>query len=237
MPFAAAIPATIPRAALMTGGVGPLNQAIALALADLGFAVAVQCHETTADTKATASALRQHGVAVLPADPADPNALDRLVPAATALLGPLGLLVNDAGAFPRDQPHDDAQTVWDAPPEPGLRASFVLMQRFAAVLPAAAEAVVCNLSPPAPPAPHLASDAVFQAGLLALTRTMALALAPRIRVNGIAPGRGTEPEDVARALHAMLALPSVTGQMLVLDHRQHLKCGPAVGQPAIEERP
>jgi NAD(P)-dependent dehydrogenase (short-subunit alcohol dehydrogenase family) len=93
------------------------------------------------------------------------------------------------------------------------------------------------------------SYTVSKAGLWALTRSLALALAPRIRVVAIGPGpalpsprqtqeqfdrqcasvplrRGTSPEEVARAALALLSLPSVTGQMLALDGGQHLNWGP-----------
>ena len=148
---------------------------------------------------------------------------------------------------------------WAAHLEPNLRAPFVLMQRFAAALPAAAEGVVINLLDQRvwSLTPHFVSYTVSKAGLWALTQTMALALAPRIRVNGIGPGpalpsvrqspqqfarqaasvplgHGTGPEEVARAVLALLALPSVTGQMLALDGGQHLQWSPA-GAPAIEE--
>ena len=85
-----------------------------------------------------------------------------------------------------------------------------------------------------------------------LTQTMALALAPRIRVNAIGPGpalpsprqtpeqfarqahsvplrHGTSPEEVARALIAILALPSMTGQMIALDGGQHMQWAPSLG--------
>jgi NAD(P)-dependent dehydrogenase (short-subunit alcohol dehydrogenase family) len=105
--------------------------------------------------------------------------------------------------------------------------------------------------------PHFVSYTVSKAGLWALTQTMALALAPRIRVNGIGPGpalpsprqtqaqfdrqaasvplaRPTSPGEVARAILALLALPSVTGQMLALDGGQHMQWN-AAGGPGPEE--
>jgi NAD(P)-dependent dehydrogenase (short-subunit alcohol dehydrogenase family) len=97
--------------------------------------------------------------------------------------------------------------------------------------------------------PHFVSYTVSKAALWALTRSLALALAPRIRVNGIGPGptvpsprqtpeqfarqcaavplgRGSSPEEVAQATLAILALPSMTGQMIALDGGQHLHWGP-----------
>jgi NAD(P)-dependent dehydrogenase (short-subunit alcohol dehydrogenase family) len=162
--------------------------------------------------------------------------------------------------FRRDEWHDATRASWDGHLEPNLRAPFVLMQRFAAALPAAAEGAVINLLDQRvwSLTPHFVTYTVSKAGLWALTQTMALALAPRIRVNGIGPGpalpsagqsqeqfarqaaavplgHGTGPDEVARAVLALLALPSVTGQMLALDGGQHLQWSPAVGAPGIGE--
>ncbi len=93
--------------------------------------------------------------------------------------------------------------------------------------------------------PYFVSYTLSKAGLWTLTQTMALALAPRIRVNGIGPGptlpsprqspeqfarqcammplgRGTSPEEIAAALRFILSAPAMTGQMIALDGGQHL---------------
>jgi len=255
------IPVGIPRAALVTGGAHRIGRAIALALADAGFAVAVHRHGSAADAEATAADIRARGVgaAVLVADLADEAAVERLVPDAMAALGPLGVLVNNASVFQRDEWQDATRALWDTHLETNLRAPFVLMQRFAAALPPAAEGAVINLLDQRvwSLTPHFVSYTVSKAGLWALTQTMALALAPRIRVNGIGPGpalpstrqtpeqfarqaasvplgHGTGPDELARAVVALLSLPSVTGQMLALDGGQHLQWSPA-NAPAIEE--
>lgn len=245
-------PATIPRAALVTGGAKRLGRAIALALAQAGFSVAVHCRSNRAAAEAVAREVRARGrgAAVLAADLADEGDVAALLPAAHAALGPIGVLVNNAGAFERDEWHDATRASWDRHMEPNLRAPFVLMQEFARALPADAEGVVLNLLDQRvwSLTPHFVSYTVSKAALWTLTRTMALALAPRIRVCAIGPGpalpsarqtaeqfarqaasvplgRGTSPEEVASAAVAVLALPSFTGQMLALDGGQHLQWG------------
>ncbi len=127
---------------------------------------------------------------LLPADLRDETATQALIPQAVAALGPLGLLVNNASPFERDEWHDATRASWDAHIEPGLRAPFVLMQHFSRQLPSEAEGVIINMLDQRvwSITPHFVSYTVAKAGLWALTQSMALALAPRIRVNGIGPG-------------------------------------------------
>ena len=109
------IAAAIPRAALVTGGAQRLGRAITLALADAGFAVAVHCHGSVAAAEETAAEVRARGrrAAVLPADLAGEAAAQALVPAAAAALGPIGVLVNNASRFERDEWHDATRASWD----------------------------------------------------------------------------------------------------------------------------
>lgn len=256
-----AIPASIPRAALVTGAARRLGAAIALALAGEGFAVAVHARDSRAEAEATAAAVRANGAAacVLQADLARERDVVALVPAATAALGPIGVLINNASTFERDEWEDATRASWDAHMEANLRAPFRLMQDFARALPEAAEGVVINMLDQRvwSLTPHFVSYTLSKAGLWTLTQTMALALAPRIRVVGIGPGpalanlrqtqehfrrqsestplgRPTSPEEVARAVLAVLALPSYTGQMLALDGGQHLQWSPERGSPIVE---
>lgn len=246
---------TIPRRALVTGGAKRLGRAIALALADAGFDVAIHYAASATEAEATAGEIRARGrsTATLRADLAREAEMPGLVPAAAAALGgPLGVLVNNASVFERDSWHDATRESWDAHLEPNLRAPFVLTQAFARALPATAEGVVINMIDQRVWAltPHFVTYTVSKAGLWALTQSLALALAPRIRVNGIGPGpalpstrqtaeqfarqsasvplgHGTGPEEVARAVLSILALPAMTGQMIALDGGQHLQWSPA----------
>lgn len=245
-----AIPESIPRAALVTGGAQRVGRAIALTLAGAGFDVAVHCHASRAACEDTCAAIRDRGrrAVVLQADLADEAQTTVLLPQAAAELGAIGVLVNNASQFERDEWDDTTRASWDAHLEPNLRAPFVLMQHFARTLPEPAEGVVINLLDQRvwSLTPHFVSYTLSKVGLWTLTQSMALALAPRIRVNGIGPGpalpsarqsreqfdrqagsvplrRPTSPEEIGRATLAILALPSMTGQMLALDGGQHLQ--------------
>jgi NAD(P)-dependent dehydrogenase (short-subunit alcohol dehydrogenase family) len=128
-----------------------------------------------------------------------------------------------------------------------LRAPFVLIQEFARHLPETAGGCVVNLLDERVwnLTPYFMSYTLSKTGLWALTQTMAMALAPRIRINGVGPGptlpsprqsheqflqqcramplqRGTAPEEIAAALRFILAAPAMTGQMIALDGGQHL---------------
>ena len=251
----------IPQTALVTGGGKRLGRAIALALAQAGYAVAIHYNDSTVDAAETAADVAAFGVnsIVLKADLSDENAVGGLVPAATAALGPIGVLVNNASTFERDEWDDVTRASWDRHIEPNLRAPFVLMQDFARAMPADAEGLVVNMLDERvwSLTPHFVSYTVSKMGLWGLTQSMALALAPRIRVNGIGPGpalpnsrqtqaqfdrqarsvplqRGPALAEIGRAVLAMLELRSMTGQMIALDGGQHLQWGPNAGAQVEE---
>ena len=241
------IDAAIPRAALVTGAARRIGRAIAVELADAGFAVAIHCNNSVDEAHATAARLPTRTV-VLRADLSHESETASLIARATEALGPVGVLVNNASRFERDEVVTVTRDSWDRHLDTNLRAPFVLTQAFAAALPAAAQGVVVNLLDQRvwSLTPHFVSYTVSKAALWALTRSLALALAPRIRVNGIGPGpaiasarqtadqfarqsgsvplgHGTSPEEIARGVLAILSLPAMTGQMLALDGGQHLQ--------------
>lgn len=255
------IATSIPRAALVTGAAKRLGRAMALALAGQGFDIAVHYAGSAEAAESTAAEIRALGrrAVVLRADLAVEAEAAGLVGAAVAALGPLGVLVNNASTFERDEWHDATRASWDLHMEPNLRAPFVLTQAFAAALPDGAEGVVVNMIDQRvwSLTPHFMSYTISKAGLWAMTQTMALALAPRIRVNAIGPGpalpsprqsqaqfdrqaastplgRGTSPGEIAGALLAILAMPAMTGQMIALDGGQHLQWGAPAGEGDVE---
>ena len=248
------------RAALVTGGGRRIGRAVALDLAAQGFAVAIHYHHSADEAGAVAAEIAALGgrAVILAADLGREDQVESLIGQAQSALGPLGLLVNNASVFERDDALGANRASWDLHMEVNLRAPFVLTQAFARQLPDTAEGVVVNLLDQRvwSLTPHFTSYTLSKAALWAATQTLALALAPRIRVVGIGPGpalpsarqseaqfaaqvadlplaRGTSPDEVCRTLRFLLATPSITGQMIALDGGQHL--GWATGGDAPEE--
>jgi NAD(P)-dependent dehydrogenase (short-subunit alcohol dehydrogenase family) len=246
----------IPRAALVTGAGRRIGRAIAADLAAAGFAVALHYSRSADEVHALAAEIAGHGGCAVPlqADLSVEAEVATLVGRAAEALGPLGLLVNNASTFERDDVHDATRAGWDLHLDVNLRAPFVLSQAFAAALTEDAEGVIVNLLDQRVwnLTPHFITYTISKAGLWTLTQTLALALAPRIRVAGIGPGPalasvrqsaeqfaaqcastplgiGTSPAEIVRALRFILSSPSFTGQMLALDGGQHLQwaAGPA----------
>lgn len=239
----------IARAALVTGGGRRIGRALALALAEDGFAVAVHYHRSREAAEAVTATIRTNGgtALALGADLADEDAVSTLLPQTERALGPVGVLVNNAGVFGNDTILTVSRESWDLHLAVNLRAPFVLIQEMAARLPAEAGGVVVNMLDERvwSPTPYFVSYTLSKAGLWTLTQTMALALAPRIRVNGIGPGptlpsrrqspeqflrqraqmplgRGTSPDEIVAAMRFILSAPALTGQMIALDGGQHL---------------
>jgi NAD(P)-dependent dehydrogenase (short-subunit alcohol dehydrogenase family) len=245
-----AFPAPLaPKAALVTGGGQRIGRACCLALAEAGYSVAVHYHHSRAEAEATAATIRDAGGKAVPlaADLTNEDEVKALLPRAADALGPIGVLVNNASIFEGDTIDTATRDSWDAHMAVNLRAPFVLIQEFARHLPPETGGNIVNLLDERvwSLTPYFVSYTLTKVALWTLTQTMALALAPRIRVNGIGPGptlpsprqsheqfleqcrsmplrRGTAPEEVAAAMRFILDAPAMTGQMIALDGGQHL---------------
>jgi NAD(P)-dependent dehydrogenase (short-subunit alcohol dehydrogenase family) len=238
-----------PRAALVTGASQRIGRAIALDLADQGWAVAVHHNRSAEAAEAVVRQIAAGGgrAVALRADLSREAESAGLIARAVDALGPLGCLVNNASRFERDEIDSVTRESWDGHLEANLRAPFVLAQGFAAALPAGRCGLIVNLLDERVwnLTPHFVSYTVSKSALWTLTRTLALALAPRIRVNAIGPGpalpsarqsdaqfarqcaslplrRGTSPEEICQAVRFLLAAGAMTGQMIALDGGQHL---------------
>ncbi len=237
------------RVALVTGAGQRIGRAIALDLAGHGWSVAVHHHDSAEAARSVVEEIRTLGqrATAIEADLADGHRASTLIGEAAGALGPLTLLVNNASVFEDDRVDTATRASWDAHMAVNLSAAFWLIQSFAKGLPARTPGNAINMIDQRVwnPTPYFVSYTVSKAGLWTLTQTLALALAPRIRVNAIGPGptlvsrhqteaefmaqceamplgRGTTPQEICEAVRFILAQPAMTGQMIALDGGQHL---------------
>jgi NAD(P)-dependent dehydrogenase (short-subunit alcohol dehydrogenase family) len=234
--------------ALVTGGARRIGAAIARDLAAHGFAVAIHCNRSHDAARALLAEIEDAGGrgAIVRGDLSDAATVARVVSDARAALGPLTLLVNNASVFLADSYGALDIAVWQTQFDVNLRAPVFLAEAFAAQLPENAEGNIVNLIDQRvlKLTPEMPSYTLTKAALWAATQTLAQALAPRIRVNGIGPGptfpnvhdgglmtkevegialkRAVDPADLGRAVRFLVETKSITGQLLLLDSGQHI---------------
>lgn len=225
--------------ALVTGGAIRVGRAIALALADAGFDVAIGFHRSAAEARRTVDELRRRGVTAtgIRADLRDARAARTLVADAARQLRGLDVLVNSAALFYKTPLASATPAHWDQLLDLNLRAAFLCTQAAAARMARGGHVVNVADAITRRPPPGWAAYTASKAGLEALTRTLAAELRPqRIVVNCVAPGAVLKPEslpparwraitrgrggtaaDVAAAVLFFATCPSsVTGQVLAV---------------------
>jgi NAD(P)-dependent dehydrogenase (short-subunit alcohol dehydrogenase family) len=237
------------KTAFVTGGAKRLGRAIALELAAAGWDVAIHYHSSLAEAEETAAGIRALGrrSLVLQADLGRESQVEKLITHVNRDLGPITCLVNNASVFEMDKVDTATRESWDKHIETNLRAPLVLSQAFARQLPDGEAGNIINMLDQRvwKLTPYFLSYTVAKMGLWTLTRTLALALAPKIRVNAIGPGptlpsprqsdahfaaqcaamplgHGATPDEIAAAALYILSAPSMTGQMIALDGGEHL---------------
>jgi NAD(P)-dependent dehydrogenase (short-subunit alcohol dehydrogenase family) len=235
-----------PGVALVTGAARRIGRAIALDLGRRGWTVAVHYYTSAAEAHALVREIvdADGRAEALKADLTNEDDTRAFIGRAAAALGPVDLLVNNASVFESDDVETATRASWDAHMETNLRAPFVLSQEFARQQRAGN---IINMTDERvwKPTPYFTSYTLSKSALWTLTRTLALALAPRIRVNAIGPGptlpsprqteaqfarqvsllplkRGPQLDEICDAVRFILAAPSMTGQMIALDGGQHL---------------
>lgn len=190
------------QAALVTGAGKRLGRAMALRLAERGFAVVVHYNSAEAEADAVVSDIISRGgkAVAVQADLLDEAACQGLIPRAVDAIGaPLSVLINNASIFDYDNLKTATRASWDRHMESNLRAPFVLTQHFAEQVPDAptdengepvAAGLVINMIDQRVRklTPEFMTYTLAKMGLWAFTQTAAMALAPKIRVNAIGPG-------------------------------------------------
>ena len=237
-------------AALVTGGSGGLGQRICHALAKHGVNVAVNYAESEATAKSVADELMKLGVRAiaLRADVTDVAAVARMVEQTQAAFGRVDILVNDA-AFNKEVAFADLDSLthelWHHIMNTNLTGTFNCIKAVAPLMKAQGQGRIINISSGAGIVPRGSSIAyaVSKAGMIHLTKCMAVALAPAVTVNSIAPGfmegtrmsanwsaayaagaagrtllkRTVDKDDVAEQLITFCRSDSVTGQTILMD--------------------
>jgi len=232
---------------LVTGAAKRVGAEIARAVHGAGARVALHCRSSLAEAKALTAALnsvRPETAICLQADLCDVQAAAQLVAAAVAGFGRLDGLVNNASSFFPTPLGEIDETAWNDLVGSNLKAPLFLAQAAAPHLRASGGAIVNITDIHAEwPLKNYPLYCAAKAGLLGLTRALALELAPEVRVNAVAPGpiawpdndafdasaradiigrtllqRTGEPADIARTVRFLLFdAPFVTGQVLNVD--------------------
>ena len=234
---------------LITGGARRIGRALSEALAADAWNVAIHYFGSSDDAETLAHTIQQYGcqVVTLCADLSNEDETRKLVASATDALGPLGALINNASIFEEEQWDDVTSDSWAQHLNVNLHAPFILSQDFARALPTESYGVITNIIDQRVfnLTPNFFSYTISKSGLWTMTQTLAMALAPRIRVNGVGPGptlanerqtdetfmaqaratplqRKVDVEDVVNAVKYLLGASTVTGQMIAVDSGEHL---------------
>ncbi|MGI8401761.1 MAG: SDR family NAD(P)-dependent oxidoreductase [Gemmatimonadaceae bacterium] len=237
------------RVALVTGAGTRIGRAIALALGKAGMRVAVHYASSQKGARETAEEIIRGGseARTMPGDLMDPATGPRLAEHTVKVFGSLDVLVNSAAVMLRTPIGEVLVEDWDAMFALNLRAPFFLSQVAARVM-GERGGVIVNIADLAAfetwrgYIPH----SITKAGIVQMTRGLAHALAPKIRVNAIAPGpvllpdgwtqeqadrlisttplgRLGSPEDVAHAALYLLGADYVTGETIIVDGGRHIR--------------
>ena len=245
--------AALPRTVLVTGAAQRLGRAIALDLACAGWRVVVHYAQSRAEAEQTAAecAALTPGSQALAARLDDEAEARALLPAAAARLGRVDAVVNNASVFAFDDAASFGYVSMERHWRVNTGAAIVLAQALSEHLGAARDGrqgAVVNLLDQKlwNPNPDFLSYTLSKAALESATTLLAQALAPRVRVVGVAPGltltsewlsperfaalhrlsplgRSSTPDDVARAVRFALESPAITGTTLLVDGGQHLQ--------------
>jgi len=236
------------KTALVTGGAKRIGAAICRDLAANGYNVFFQYISSEEEAQELVTELESHGVkaGACEADLMESGSAEYLFEKARKALGPINLLINNASVFNPDSVEEPDEALWDAHfaihvKSPALLAGQLIQQDNIknGLIVNMIDQRVLRLNP------LFFSYTLSKSTLWTATRTMAQALAPKIRVNAIGPGptlvnarqededfqrqidglimkRGPELDEFGRTIRFLHDTPSITGQMFALDGGQHL---------------
>lgn len=241
---------SLPRkAALVTGAAKRLGREIALALAQHGWDIAVHYRESEAEALDTVDAIKSLGRAAIAiqCDLSNETETRQLLPRAVAQLGHISCVVNSASLFAYDDARSFDQARLDAHMHSNLAAPILLAQALHAATPEDAQSVVINLLDQKlfNLNPDFLSYTLSKSALHTATTLLAMSLAPKLRVVGLAPGltlvsgdqtssqfekahqktvlgKSSTADDIAQAVCYLASARGITGTTLIVDGGQHL---------------
>jgi pteridine reductase len=231
------------RVALVTGAAKRLGRTVALRLAQEGADIAIHYGKSAAEAQELAGEIEKLGrrTAVFSAELTDVAAIQKLVDAVAARFGQLDILVNCAANFLETKFGETSEQTWDASLDTNLKAPFFCSQAAASHLAKSGRGVIVNFADIGGILgwreflPH----SISKSGIILMTRVLAKELAPKVRVNAIAPGtitmpgdppewqaafirraplrRTGRPDEIADAVLFLITAEFLTGHVLVLD--------------------
>ncbi len=234
---------------LITGAAKRIGLAIVTDLSDSGWKVAIHANSNITSAEELASEINSNGGSAMAfqADLSKLNEPSKLINEVITKFGPLTVLVNCASVFLEDDIYQINETNFDLHYALHVRAPSFLASEFAKQLPSNKTGHIINIIDQRvlKLTPQFYSYTLSKAALHTATKTMAQALAPKIRVNAIGPGptiknerqqpsdfqkqidvlplqRGPELSEFAQTIKFLVETPSITGQMIILDGGQHL---------------
>lgn len=242
------------KTALITGGAHRVGKAITMALAQAGANVIVNYNTSAAAAEETMADARALGVGALAvqANIGDSQQVKSMVTAAAAKFGNIDILVNNASLWMETPFPTDDLDGWHRVTNILIDGAFYCANAIAPLMLEKGEGAIVNIIDLAAyePWPNYIAHCVGKSALLALSRQLALELAPTVRVNAVAPGpvlpppnysremiertagktlleRWGTPEDIAEAVLFFIQAKYVTGEVLAVDggqrfgHRKH----------------
>ena len=237
----------MPSAALITGGAKRIGRAIALALAEDGYDIALHYNTSAAEAEEAAAGIRALGrqCRTFACNLTDPEAFLPLVPAVVEAMGGLSVLVNNASIFQRVSFLETTPEGFDADFTVNFKAPFFLSQQFARHCRQGHIINLLDTRVASTATAHFAYS-LSKKALHAFTRMAARALGPRIRVNAVCPGmilpppgedeawldrvsrslpmaRHGEPADIVGAVRFLLASSFLTGEAIFVDGGEHVR--------------
>jgi len=241
-------------ATLVTGGSKRIGKAICRKLASKDNNVIIHYNKSGKEAATLCKQLNKNNKIesiTVQADLNNPNEIKKIFSLLKKKYIIIDCLINNASTFNYDNLKKITNKSWNKHIIPNLYSPLILSKEFAKHLPSNIKGNIINIIDQRVLnlTPHFLSYTVSKSGLWTITKTLALELAPQIRVNAIGPGptikskfqteedfklqcqllplqSGAKPEEIAETILFILKVKSITGQIIALDGGQHLGWGP-----------